>query len=108
MICIFLHTGWHHRLKNRAGHRGLTFYKMVPVLRKEAELVKMHVRLVADGQGGRDRRPRYRSLDEKVNNLWAQCRAGTISTARLLRGCAKLYGPKERPTERPEPATVNE
>ena len=87
--------GWHHRLNNRAGHRGLSFYKLVPVLRREAELARLQVRLVGDGQGGRDARPTYRRLDAMITKLWDQYTAGEITTARLLRGCSRLYGPTD-------------
>ncbi|KAK3602306.1 hypothetical protein CHS0354_001742 [Potamilus streckersoni] len=33
--------GWHHRLTSRAGHTGLGFYRLVPPLRREADLVRL-------------------------------------------------------------------
>ena len=50
---------------------------------------------MANGQGGRDTRPTYRQLDQKIRELWDQYSSGEISTARLLRGCSHLYGPTD-------------
>ena len=71
------------------------FYKLVPVLRKEAEPLTVQARLVADGQGGRDTRPTYRRLDDQIHQLLDQCSSGGFSTARLLKGCSRLYGPSD-------------
>ena len=79
-ICVLFVSGWHHRLNNRAGHKGLTFYKLVPLLRKEAQQVTVAVRLMANGQGGRDQRPTYRRLDSQVQELWKKYSSGEIST----------------------------
>ena len=92
---LFL-AGWYHRLNNRVGNRGLTFYKLVPLLRKEAEYVRVEVRLMANGQGGRDTRPTYRQLDQKIRDLWDQYSSVEISTARLLRGCRKNRKKKKK------------
>ena len=87
--------GWHHRLNNGAGYRGLSFYQLVPVLRREAELARLQVRLIGDGQGERDARSTYRRLDAMITKLWDQYTVGEITTARLLRGYSRLYGPTD-------------
>lgn len=106
-ICVLFISGWHHRLNNRAGHKGLTFYKLVPLLRKEAQQVTVAVRLMANGQGGRDHKPTYRRLDSQVQELWEKYSSGEISTARLLRGCSRLYGPTDDDTTATRDVHVN-
>ena len=106
-ICVLFISGWHHRLNNREAHKGLTFYKLVPLLRKEAQQVTVAVRLMANGQGGRDQRPTYRRLDSKVQELWEKYLSGEISTARLLRGCSQLYGPTDDDTTATRDVHVN-
>lgn len=85
--------GWHHRLNSRAGYQGLTFYRLVPVLRKEAELAIMASRMVVDGVAGRERRPVYKNINEKIENLWNKYSRQEITTSQLLRFCARIYGP---------------
>ena len=40
--CICTFSGWHHRMNNKAGG-ALSFYRLVPLLRREAELVTIAV-----------------------------------------------------------------
>ena len=59
---------------------------------------------MANGQGGRDTRPRYHQVDQKIGELCDQYSSGVISTARLLKGCGRFYGPTDDTRE----ANVNE
>ncbi|KAK3577742.1 hypothetical protein CHS0354_005834 [Potamilus streckersoni] len=38
-----IYRGWHHRLNSRAGHMGLGFYRLVSLLQREADLVRLAV-----------------------------------------------------------------
>ena len=72
------------------------FERNVPEESSREELVlERTVPEPANGQGGRDTRPRFRQLDQQICELWEQYSSGEISTARLLRGCSRLYGPTD-------------
>jgi hypothetical protein len=62
-------------------------------LRKEAELAIMASRMVVDGVAGRERRPVYKNINEKIENLWNKYSRQEITTSQLLRFCARIYGP---------------
>ena len=38
--------GWHQRLNSKAGMGGLSFYRLVPLLRREATLMELALRNV--------------------------------------------------------------
>ena len=54
--------GWHTRLIANAGRANLTFYLLVPLLRREADLVDITQRLVTEEQILRDHRNKYGRL----------------------------------------------
>ena len=49
--------GWHTRLIANAGRASQTFYLLVPLLRREADLVELTQRLVSEEQILRDHKP---------------------------------------------------
>ena len=46
-------------------------------------------------------------LDSQVQELWEKYSSGEISTARLLRGCSRLYGPTDDDTTATRDVHVN-
>ena len=56
---------WHRRLNCRRGN--LTFYKLVPVPLREANLVKTNVQ-ASDLEG--ERRLRYTKIDKQLEDTW--------------------------------------
>jgi len=89
-VCVITSfvSGWHHRLNRKAGMAGLGFYRLVPLLRREAELVELAVR---GGDLCRDRRNAATRLDNQLTQLWDEYMADELTTARLLRICGDLY-----------------
>jgi hypothetical protein len=63
-----LYKLWHHRLNGKAGQGGnISFYRLVPLLRKEAEICRMSV---AASDLDRELNTRYSQLDDKLHDLW--------------------------------------
>ena len=58
--------GWHHRLNSKAGMGGLSFYRLVPLLRREATLMELALR---SGDLQRDRRGTTRRLEVRLG-VW--------------------------------------
>ena len=51
---------------------GLTFYLLVPLLRREADLVELTHRLVSEEQILRDQRTLYTRLEHRLQQIWDQ------------------------------------
>ena len=85
--------GWHTRLIANAGRANLTFYLLVPLLRREADLVDITQRLVTEEQILRDHRNKYRRLQQQLQDLWKRYANDDLSASQLLKECAKFYGP---------------
>ncbi len=86
-------------MNHRAGAAGLGFYILVPLLRREAELVDM--RITAEDVG-RDVRSTSVRLEEGLRNAWDAYLANEISTSSFLRRCAHFYRPPDALRELPE------
>ncbi|XP_053383990.1 uncharacterized protein LOC123535774 isoform X2 [Mercenaria mercenaria] len=86
--------GWHNKLNLKAGNQALTLYRLIPVLRSEAERVPYELRLLRDGVSTRRVRQRYANIETKIRELWDMYKADQISTSKLLQDCAKVYGPQ--------------
>lgn len=87
ILCIF--SGWHHRLNSKAGMSGLGFYRLVPLLRREATLIEIALR-GSDLQ--RDRRGVHRRLETRLEEYWTRYMDHEITTTAFLRACGSLYG----------------
>ena len=68
---------------------GLGFYRIVPLLRREATLMALSLR---SGDLQRDRRGVTRRLEERLQLNWDRYMEKEMSTAAFLRGCGSLYG----------------
>nr|XP_034331451.1 uncharacterized protein LOC105322593 [Crassostrea gigas] len=84
--------GWHHRVNSKAGHRGCTFYKLIPLLLHEAKLV---VTRVSSENLFRDVRQSSSATQKKLTEAWEQYDAGQLSTGHFLRLCGTVYAPCE-------------
>lgn len=72
---------------------GLGFYRLVPLLRREATLIEIALR-GSDLQ--RDRRGVHRRLETRLEEYWTRYMDHEITTTAFLRACGSLYG--VRPT----------
>ena len=86
--------GWHNALNRRAnGRSSLPFYVLIQLLHREARLVEVQMRLVADHKLMRIQRKKYRVLQARLHNEWEQYQSRKKTARELLKSCSKLYGP---------------
>ena len=86
--------GWHNALNRRANGRcSLPFYVLIELLNREARLVEVQMRLVADHKLTRIQRKKYRVLQAKLHDQWEQYQSRRKTARQLLKSCSKLYGP---------------
>jgi len=85
--------GWHIRLNNKANRAGLNVYQLIKLLHRESMCVDIGLQLLSDKRVCRRQRKAYRSCSAKLHEYWQQYLTGTRSTRRLLKACARLYGP---------------
>uniref|UniRef100_A0A8W8JLG8 MULE transposase domain-containing protein n=1 Tax=Magallana gigas TaxID=29159 RepID=A0A8W8JLG8_MAGGI len=79
-------------VNSKAGHRGCTFYKLIPLLLHEAKLV---VTRVSSENLFRDVRQSSSATQKKLTEAWEQYDAGQLSTGHFLRLCGTVYAPCE-------------
>jgi len=88
--------GWHNGLNRRAsGRSNIPFYLLIPLLKREAELCAMQVRLVSERKLQRiqRRRKKYRKLQAQFFDLWRQYANNQKTATQLLKACSYLNGP---------------
>ena len=85
--------GWHKRLNGR-GKANMNMFLLVELLHQEASIVITQVKLVSDGKLTRSQRKSSRSTEARLHKLWDQYEDRDLSVMSLLRGCAKIYGPR--------------
>jgi len=79
---------WHHRLNSRAHHSGLNMYLLLSLLKHEADMVAINVKLLSD------KKVRKRQHKSTIRvQAWMEYQTGTRSIKRLLNACARLYAP---------------
>lgn len=84
--------GWHHRINNRAGKSDLGFYVLVPLLKREAAVVDLQIRLISDNLLTRHHRKKYASLHGRLFASWDRYEDDEITTAQLLREVSNIAG----------------
>lgn len=86
--------GWHNALNRHAGSRAnLSFYLLIEILNKEAEMTAINIRLVSERKLKRIQRKKYRKLQERLFNYWELYENGQKTSDELLRFCSHLNGP---------------
>ncbi|XP_053400515.1 uncharacterized protein LOC123558320 [Mercenaria mercenaria] len=86
--------GWHNRLNSACAGHTLSFYRLVPALRSEAECVGYEVAHVRQGVSTRRIRPVSKTIENKIQNVLEEYSAKNIETGDLLKECGKIYGPQ--------------
>jgi len=84
---------WHHRLNIKAGQTaqsGLGLYRLAPLLKKEAELLRQSI--ISDDL---HRDVRRTDVEEKLNAAWDSYDAGEMSTSHFLTTVANIYRPSD-------------
>ena len=94
--------GWHHALNRKAGGQSLSFYRLVPALRGEAEDISYQLRYLREGQTTRRVRVVSRIIEGKIQEAWSKYSAKELSTSELLAECAKVYGPQVELDDTPD------
>lgn len=85
-------AGWHRQLNFRAGRAKLSFYVLVPLLRAEAEVVDLQMRMVSENLLTRIQKKKYLKIHGRLFDLWDKYEDEDISTSQLLRGCSHIIG----------------
>ena len=85
--------GWHHRVNHRGNGTAPPFYRLVPLLFTEAQLVPIISRFICEKKLKRYQRKRYRGMQGEIFELWAKYAANDISTSQLLKSCGNVYAP---------------
>ena len=86
--------GWHNGLNRRAsGRNNISFYLLIQLLKREAELCAVQVRLVSDKKLQRIQRKKYRKLQAQVFELWVQYANNQKTATQLLKACSYLNEP---------------
>ncbi|KAH3795298.1 hypothetical protein DPMN_148848 [Dreissena polymorpha] len=86
------------------GHHSLTFYRLVQVLRRDAEDVHFELRHLREGKSTWRVRPFVLKRDARLHELWQQYRDKENETGALLAECAKFFGPVIDTFSAPQPA----
>ncbi|KAH3736098.1 hypothetical protein DPMN_042659 [Dreissena polymorpha] len=101
--CVFKHRvrtnndveGWHTGLNGDCGNPALTFYRLVPALRKQAQDAQLDIeQLLLHGIGRRQRKV-YRAMDTKIWSTWNDYSEQQISSSELLKVISRMYGTVE-------------
>ena len=86
--------GWHNNLNSRVSTRGpVPFYLLIAELYTEAGDIPMQLKLVKEGKLQRYQRKRSRDIQGQIFNAWQRYIDRDISASRLLKECARVYGP---------------
>ena len=86
--------GWHNGLNRRAsGRSNIPFYLLIQLLKREAELCAVQVRLVSEKKLQRIQRKKYRKLQAQVFELWGEYANNQKTATQLLKACSYLNGP---------------
>ena len=86
--------GWHNGLTRRAsGRSNIPFYLLIQLLKREAELCAVQVKLVSERKLQRIQRKKYRKLQAQVFELWGQYANNQKTATQLLKACSYLNGP---------------
>ena len=86
-------VGWHNRINIRATRGKLDLYQLAPFLHDEAEFVTLQVSLISEKRLHRYQRKTFKKIQGRLSELWNQYDKREISTSKLLRACAHVYGP---------------
>jgi hypothetical protein len=87
--CLSCSAGWHNRLNKKATAQGVGIYKLIPKLRREAQLVYASV---AAEDLNRDTDRRYTVLQQRLEDAWSKYEANDITTSNFLKTVSHLYG----------------
>ena len=87
--------GWHRRLNTHLRTAHPNIYLLISHLHKEAALLPLQVRLVAQGKLYRNQRRQASSKQAKLQLLWQRYEDSQVSTSEYLRLCAALADHEE-------------
>ena len=82
--------GWHNALNRRGGQSRLQFYLLIKLLRREARLTSITIKVVSDKELKSIKRRQYRQLQQKLMDAWEQYKTGNKNAPQLLRCCSHL------------------
>ena len=89
----FCVLGYHTRINADVGRAHMSFYIVLPALKREANLVELTYRLVSEEQILRDQRQKQKRMEGRLHQCWQEYERGTRTASQLLSECGKIYGP---------------
>ncbi len=87
---LFLFSGWHRNLNTRSGHPNLGLYKLVTLLREEADTVDIQIRLVSENLLCKIRRKKYKQLHGRLEDAITHTRIYTVRIGAICIYCYVL------------------
>lgn len=81
-------TGWHNRINSKARGLSLSFYLLVPLLQREADIVKTRI---AASDLERDVRRTSHLTQQKITAAADRYMAQEISSGAYLKICGSIY-----------------
>ena len=84
--------GWHHRLNIRSVKGNLLFYPTITILYGEAREISTQIKIIREGMLRWHQSSVTKKTQGRLAVLWECYAAKDISTARMLKTCAKLVG----------------
>ena len=72
----------------RASGAGAGIYHLIPLLKREAELVALNVQ---SEDFERNTRRVYTEMEERLQTAWGRYQTETLTTLSLLKECSRLY-----------------
>ncbi len=91
LLQYYVFTGWHRRLNGLAGRANIQFYILVPLLRREAEMVTLQTQQVIEAQSLRRHTTRSRRIHASLEELWDRYDDEDIITSDFLRRVGAVY-----------------
>ncbi|XP_048779980.2 uncharacterized protein LOC125683168 [Ostrea edulis] len=85
--------GYHTRINADIGRGHMSFYIVVPALRRETNIVDLTFRLVSEEQILRDQRRKQARLECRLHQCWQDYEEGERTVSQLLSDCGRIYGP---------------
>ena len=77
-------------MNTRSGRENLTSYTLVDILKKEADLVNVLYKLIAEQHLTSQRRKKVKDHQDKLNQLWDEFDANELTADEFLDKCSSL------------------
>jgi hypothetical protein len=90
LYTFYVLPGWNHPINTKAGGCSMSFYRLVPLLRRDAETVGQTLQT---GDLSRARSAHTTRMERTLQDLLERYQDSEFSTTAFLKACSALYGP---------------